>query len=136
MKHFLQNHIRPLLIASAALLLSACGSSGQECGGTTMNYVPKVTILASDSNGNKLDAYEISYQVIINSPTYGHSGPKTISCNSTDECDLQFFGVGDLVITVTKVGYSSTSTKASIQAIGVCGESNVEKLTVILKPLA
>jgi Carboxypeptidase regulatory-like domain len=132
MKHFLQNHLRMLLLVITPIFLGACGSSDRECGGTvTMSYVwvPQVTIKVTDTSGKQLSNYEVAYQ------TNGGSGSKTITCNSTGECDLDFWGKGDLAITVSKVGYESTSAKASIQVIGDCGVSNLERLNVTLKPL-
>lgn len=128
MKHFLQNHLRLLILAIAPIFLSACGSD-RECGGEVAVYTPKVTLTATDVSGNKLTNYVIAYQ------TNSRSGSKTLSCNSTDECDLEFFGEGEITISVSKVGYESVSLKTSIQVIDGCGHTNVERLSVKLKQL-
>jgi hypothetical protein len=120
MKYFLQNHLRLLVLVTAPIFLSACGSGAVECGYSTavaQVYVPNITIFATDTSGKKLSNYEVSYQ------TNGGSGSKTVTCNSTDECDLEFWGKGDLAITVSKVGYESTSARASIQVVGACASS-------------
>jgi hypothetical protein len=119
-----------MILVLVPIFLSACSSSDRECGGeVALSPPPKVTLTATDVSGNKLTAYVISYQ------TSSRSGSKTIYCNSTDACDLEFFGEGEIAITVSKVGYESVSLKTSIQVIDGCGHTNVERLSVKLKQL-
>ena len=130
MKYFLQNHFRILILAITPLFLSACGSGEVKCNyGVAHTYIPAVILAAADTNGNKLTNFVIAY--LANSG----SGSKTLTCNSADGCDLEFFGKGDLDITVSKDGYQSVSLKTSIQVIGNCGETNIERLSVKLKPI-
>lgn len=130
MKYILQNHFRFLLLAIASLFLSACGSGENRCNfGTTAIYIPKVTLAATDTNGNQLANFVIAYK------TNSRTGSKTITCNSADACDLEFGGEGDLDITVSKDGYESVSLKTSIQLIDNCGRTNIERLSVKLKAI-
>ncbi len=130
MKHLLQNHFRLMILVLIPIFLSACSSSDRECGGEVAIYTPKVTLTATDVSGNKLTDYVIAYQ------TNSRSGSKTINCNSSDACDLEFFGEGEIAITVSKVGYESVSLKTIIQVVDGCGHTNVERLSVKLKQLA
>lgn len=129
MKYNLQNHHRFLIPAIASLFLSGCSSGENRCGGTIAIYIPNVTLAATDTNGNKLTNFVIAYK------TNSRTGSKTIICNSADECDLEFAGEGDLDITVSKDGYESVSLKTSIQVIDNCGRTNIERLSVKLKPI-
>lgn len=125
----LQNHFLFLILAIAPLILSACGSGENRCGGVIAISIPKVTLAATDTNGNKLTNFVIAYQ------TNSRSGSKTLTCDFAEGCDLQFAGEGDIAITVSKVGYESVSLKTSIQLIDGCGNTNIERLSVKLKPL-
>ena len=129
MKDILQNHFRFLILAIASLFLSGCGSGENRPCGTIAISIPSVTLAATDTNGNKLTNFVIAYK------TNSRSGSKTLTCNSADGCDLEFFGEGDLDITVSKDGYESVALKTSIQVIDNCGQTNIERLSVKLKPI-
>jgi hypothetical protein len=133
MKHFLQNHLRFLVLVSAPIFLSACSPGGDDlptqC---TSPYIPHTTITATDINGEPLANYEVTFE--WPSP----SGTGKITCTTTSACDLAIGAPSrrELSITVTKEGFQPISLVITIPSYeDSCGNLQTEKYTVALKPL-
>jgi hypothetical protein len=134
MKHFLQNHLRMLLLAGSTLFLSACSPGGFDPEPTSCSepYVPHTTITATDIYGEPLADYEVTFD--WPSP----SGTGKITCTTTSACDLAIGAPSkrELSITVTKEGFEPISLVITIPSYEYwCGNLYTKKYTVILKPL-
>jgi hypothetical protein len=134
MKHFLQNHLRLLLLVSAPFFLSACSPWGSDPEPTSCSepYVPHTTITATDINGEPLANYEVTFD--WPSP----SGTGKITCTTTSACDLAIGAPSrrELSITVTKEGFEPISLVITIPSYADrCGNLYTKKYTVTLKPL-
>jgi hypothetical protein len=113
MKHFLQNHLRLLLLVSASIFLSACGSDDRGYTCAQGMQAGSVGLTATDTRGQPLAGYGVTYQ--INS---GVAQKKV--CDSTDECVLGNGESGEFSINVYKDDFESTSFKVTVGR-GVCG---------------
>jgi hypothetical protein len=131
MKHFLQNHLRLLVLVIAPIFLSAC-NPGDYIGGTgdpvpcNRPSVPYATITTTDTSGQPLADYEVTYNQYPNP-----YGGKKIICTTTSECDLQFEIPSDATITVFKEGFESTSLKVTLDLES--GRCNAYTKKVIVK---
>jgi hypothetical protein len=132
MKHFLQNHLRQLLLVSASVLLCACGSDdrgGFACA-AVVNPYGAVRLTAKDISGKLLSGYKATYQ--YNFGSGNSSYPTEILCETTDECALTGNG-GEYSITINKDGFQPTSLKVTVRS-EFCNVYT-EKVNVTLKSL-
>jgi hypothetical protein len=133
MKHFLQNHLRLLVLVIAPIFLSAC-NPGDYIGGTgdpvpcNRSSVPYAAITATDTSGQPLANYEVTYNQYP-SPL----GVKKITCTTTSECDLQFEISRETTITVVKEGYESTSLKVTLDLESGRCNAYTSKVAIKLK---
>jgi hypothetical protein len=129
MKHLLQNHLRLLILASASIFLSGCGSDDRgEYNCLAVESKGAVLITAKDTNGQQLAGYKVTYQVISTNGT--SSSPTEILCETTSTCAIRSPG-GEFSITISKVGFEPTSLNVTVLN-GKCGQETKE-IDVTLK---
>jgi hypothetical protein len=128
MKNFLQNLLRLLLLLSASVLLSACGSDDRgEYYCVQGMQAGSVGLTATDTRGQPLAGYGVTYQI-------NNGAAQKKVCDSTDECVLGNGESGEFSINVYKDGFESTSFKVAVTS-GVCG-LNRQRIAVKLQSLS
>lgn len=130
MKHFLQNHLRLLILAIASIFLSACSPSDFRIGGCALGWESGVVRLkATDLKGQPLSGYRVSFQI---NNTYGKQVGET-DCDTTEECTIGDDITGEWLLTVSKAGFETTTLNVTVTSNGCVPVG--EKVTVVLKPL-
>jgi hypothetical protein len=140
MKHILQKHIRILLLASASIVLTACNPVADYFLGSCNAFgTEPQRITATDTKGQPLAGYKVSYQVPYQNPTtyeFGTTGREKI-CEFNDECILEGFYGDYPLITVSKNGYESIElelTRTESIKVDRCTSRNATA-NITLKPL-
>lgn len=124
MKHFLQNHLRLMILVIAPIFLSACGDF--PIGGCSTVFVPSVVLTVSDTNQQPLYEYAVSYRI-------NDGEIRNIFCKSENPCSLAGETRGEFAVTVSKEGFESTSFNVTVG--GNYCHVNTETVAVKLKPL-
>ena len=137
MKHFLQNHLRILLLVSASIFLTACNPAEYFLGSCNAFGTEPQRITVTDTKGQPLAGYKVSYQVQYQDTTGVSITNREQICDTNEECILEgFFGSYPL-ITVSKDGYESITlelTRTESIQVDRCTSRNATA-NITLKPL-
>jgi hypothetical protein len=104
MKHFLQNHLRLLVLVIAPIFLSACNP-------------------VEPQYNKPIEEFEVSYRI-------NDGEVQNAVCNTTQRCLPVYEASGKFAITISKVGYLPTSLNVTVarNACHVNTETIVAKL--------
>jgi hypothetical protein len=121
MKHFLQNHLRLLLLVSASLFLNACNPVEPQYNCTAV-MTQSIALTASDSDNKPIEEFAVSYRI-------NDGEVQNAVCNAAQPCLPVYEASGKFAITVSKVGYLPTSLNVTVTR----NECHVNTETIVAK---